>query len=144
MSGPTSATAEAPRLLPRPSPESKPFWDACARHELHLQRCASCGQFWFPPANRCQHCWSDRFAWTPVSGRGEVHTFTVYHRAYAPELAERLPYIVAIVALEEGPRLISNVADCEPSAVRVGMPVEVVFSDISQDVSVHAFRPERT
>jgi uncharacterized OB-fold protein len=147
MSSLTSMNAaEAPhvrRTQPRPTSESKPFWDACARHELFIQRCDSCGRFWFPPSNRCQHCWSDASAWTPVSGCGELFSFTVYHRAYAPELVEQLPYVVGVVELEEGPRLITNIVGCEPDQVRVGMPVEVVFRDISEGVTLHAFRPRQ-
>ncbi len=129
------------RTLPQPTPESRPFWDACALHHLAIQRCDSCGRFWFPPSNRCQHCWSEEFAWPEVSGYGELYTFTVYHRAYAPELVTQLPYVVGVVQLEEGPRLITNIIDCEPGQVRVGMPVEVVFRDIAEGVTLHAFRP---
>ncbi|MPZ86936.1 MAG: nucleic acid-binding protein [Nitriliruptorales bacterium] len=139
-----AAVARPLRTVPQPTAESQPFWDACARHELVIQRCNSCGRFWFPPSNRCQHCWSENFAWTPASGSGELYTFTVFRRAYAPELAEQLPYVVGIVELEEGPRLITNVVDCEPDNVRVGMLIEVVFHDIAEGVSLHAFRPRRT
>jgi uncharacterized protein len=141
----TTAAATEPvrprRKLPQPSPESQPFWDACARHELIVQRCDDCGRFWFPPSNRCQHCWSPRFAWTPVSGRALVHSFTVFHRAYAAELADQLPYVVGVVELEEGPRVITNIVGCDPADVRVDMPVEVVFDDITDEVTLHAFRP---
>jgi uncharacterized OB-fold protein len=129
------------RMLPQPTPESQPFWDACARHELVVQRCADCGLFWFPPSNRCQHCWSANVAWRPVSGRGRLYSFTVFHRAYAAELADQLPYVVGVVELEEGPRLITNVVGCEPDEVRVDMPVEVVFDDLAENVALHAFRP---
>jgi uncharacterized protein len=135
------------RVVPRPSTESQAFWDACARHELVMQRCGSCGRFWFPPSNRCQHCWSDDFAWQPLSGRATVHAFTVYHRAYAAELADQLPYVVAVVEVEEGPRLITNVVGCDPDDVHVGMAVEVTYDDLldagedTPAVSLHAFRP---
>lgn len=129
------------RVVPRPSSESQPFWDACARGALMLQRCNACDRWWFPPSNRCQHCWSDNFAWTPASGFGEVYSFTVFHRAYAAELACQLPYVVAVVALQEGPRLITNVIGCAPDDVRVGMQVEVVFEPLVEGVALHAFRP---
>lgn len=144
----TQTTERRPhRVVPRPSTESQPFWDACARHELVMQRCNACGRFWFPPSNRCQHCWSDDTAWTPLSGRATVHAFTVYHRAYAAELADQLPYVVAVVEVEEGPRLITNVVGCDPDDVHVGMAVEVTFEDLlpagedTAAVSLHAFRP---
>ena len=138
---PTTAAQQPARQLPPPTPESQPFWDACARHELHLQRCDACDRFWFPPANHCQHCWSDRFSWQPLSGRAEVYSFTVFRRAYSPELADQLPYVVAVVELEEGPRMVTNVVGCEPDAVRVGMPVEVTFTDIAEGAALHAFQP---
>jgi uncharacterized OB-fold protein len=129
------------RRLPQPTAESQPFWDACARHELIVPRCEDCGRFWFPPSNRCQHCWSPRFGWTPVSGRGRLYSFTVFRRAYAAELADQVPYVVGVVELEEGPRLITNVVGYDPADVRVDMPVEVVFDDLTDDVTLHAFRP---
>ena len=129
------------RKLPQPTPESQPFWDALARHELVVQRCDDCGRFWFPPSNRGQHCWSPRHAWQQVSGRARLYSFTVFHRAYAAELADQLPYVVGVVELEEGPRLITNVVACDPADVRVDMPVEVVFDDLTDEVTVHAFRP---
>jgi uncharacterized protein len=142
---PAGNTATEPvrprRRLPQPTAESLPFWDGLARHELLVQRCGSCGRYWFPPANVCQHCWSDRYTWQQVSGRGRVHSFTVFRRAYATELADQLPYVVAVVELEEGPRLITNVVGVEPDDVRVDLPVEVVFDDLTDDVTLHAFHP---
>lgn len=137
----SQSTAALRRPAPQPTTESQPFWDACARHELVIQQCRSCGRHWFPPSNRCQHCWSGDFAWTPVSGRGELYSFTIYHRAYAAELTEHLPYVVGIVQLDEGPRVISNVVGVEPDDVRVGMPLEVVFRDLAGGGSLHAFQP---
>jgi uncharacterized OB-fold protein len=141
-----TAQADEPQLqprrqLPHPSPESQPFWDGCAHHELLIQRCQPHGHYWFPPAGICPRCWSADFTWTPVSGRGEVFTFTVYRRAYAPELVGQLPYAVGIVELAEGPRLITNIVDCAPEDILVGMPVEVVFDDLADGVTLHAFRP---
>jgi uncharacterized protein len=137
----TTEPVRSRRQLPRPSPESQPFWDGLRRHELLVQRCGACGRCFFPPSNRCQHCWSDDVAWEPVSGRGRLFSFTVFHRAYAAELADQLPYVVGIVELEEGPRLITNVVGCAPADVRVDMPVEVAFDDLTDEVTLHAFRP---
>lgn len=141
--GALAHNARPSRAVPQPTAESQPFWDGCARHELIIQRCQSCGRFWFPPGNRCQHCWSDRFSWLPVSGRAEVYTFTVFQRAYGADFVDQVPYIVGIVELEEGPRLITNIVDCELERVRVGEPVEVVFTDIADGVALHAFRPRQ-
>ncbi len=137
MSGP----AEYLKPLPNPTPDSQPFWDACARHSLELQKCLNCGQFWFPPGNRCGHCLCADYAWQAVSGKGSVVTFTVMRRAYHPGFSDELPYTVAVVELEEGPRLVTNVIDCGPEDMKIGMPVEVVFSDCSDEATLPLFRP---
>lgn len=137
----TESVAEYTKPYPRPTPESAPFWQACREHVLRLQRCDQCGKFWFPPGNRCRWCWSDRWQWTPVSGRGRLYTFTVIWRAYHPGFANDLPYNVAVVELEEGPRLISNVVGCAPEALAVGMPLVVVFDDVAPDLTLPKFRP---
>ena len=129
------------RDIPQPTPESQPFWDGAALGELRIQRCNACERFWFPPSNRCQHCWSDDVEWRTVSGRAELYTFTVYRRAYAPALKEQLPYVVGIVELEEGPRLVTNVVGCDPDDVRVGMPLQVIFRDIGEGFALHGFEP---
>ncbi len=135
-------TAPTPRrVVPAPTTESQPFWDGCARGELLMQRCGACGRWWFPPSNRCQHCWSDEVGWHRLSGRAEVYSFTVFHRAYAAELAAQLPYVVAVVTVEEGPRLITNVVGCDPDDVHVGMAVQVAFEPLAEGVSLHVFRP---
>ena len=133
--------ADYAKPLPRPTAESAPFWEACRRHELALQCCTACGRFWFPPANRCAHCWSETWEWTPVSGRGRVFTFTVFQRAFHRAFVDEVPYAVAVVELEEGPRLMSNVVGCGPDEVSVGMPVTVVFDDVTPEVTLPRFRP---
>ena len=129
--------------LPVPSAESRPFWDAVRQHELKLQRCEACRAFWFPPSNICPECLSDRWAWTPVSGRGTVFSFVVMRRVYHPGFKDDVPYNATLVALEEGPRLMSNVVDCSNDEIQVGMPVEVVFDDVTDGVTLPKFRPLR-
>lgn len=130
-----------PREIPQPTPESQPFWDGAVHGELRIQRCNQCEQFWFPPSNRCQRCWSEDVTWRAVSGHAELYTFTVFRRAYSPSLKEQLPYVVGIVELEEGPRLVTNIVGCEPEEVRVGMPLRVVFRDIGDGFALHGFEP---
>ena len=126
--------------LPVPSELSAPFWEACRRHELVAQRCQSCKAFRFPPAILCPECLSEAVEWTNVSGRGKVFSFVVFHRVYHPAFAADLPYTVALVELEEGPRLVSNIVDCSPSEVVCDMPVEVVFDDATPEVTLPKFR----
>lgn len=127
--------------LPRPSMESAPFWEACQRGELRLQRCARCGEFWFPPALRCPRCWSSEWKWEKTSGRGTLFSFVVYQRSYHPAFREALPYVVGVVELAEGPRMPTRIIDVAPESVRCGMPVEVAFTPVSDEIQLPFFRP---
>ena len=129
--------------LPVPTSDSQPFWEACRRHEFRLQRCRACGNFWFPPSSMCQECLSEAWDWTLASGRGTVFSYVVMHRVYHPGFAGDVPYTVAVIALEEGPRFLSNLVDCRPEEVSVGMPVEVVFDDVTAEHTLPKFRPRR-
>ena len=126
--------------VPRPAPESIPYWKAAAEHRLELPQCEDCDHRWFPPSRSCPKCLSPRMRWSPVSGRGKVFSFVIYDRVYHPAFAEDVPYVVALVELEEGPRLISNVIGIPPDDVRCEMPVEVVFDDVAEGVAVPKFR----
>ena len=130
--------------VPVPTPESRPFWEAARRHELMLQRCRRCTRFFFYPRAACPHCLSGDVEWQRVSGRGTLHTFTVVHRGLRGfPLGE--PYILAVVELEEGPRMMTNLVDVEPdpARIRIGMDVEVVFADVTAEVALPRFRPAR-
>ena len=127
--------------LPTPSHESQPYWDSCRQHALALQKCAGCGAFRFPPGPICPECWGRSFAWQPVSGRGTVYSFCVYRRLYHPGFAADMPYVLAVITLEEGPRLLSNVIGCAPEAVRCDMPVELVYRDATDAITLPLFRP---
>jgi len=127
--------------IPRVTPELAPFFAAARRRELVVQRCASCGLLRFPPRELCSRCWSRDADWAPVSGRGEVFSFYWMHQVYHPAFAAEVPYAVVVVQLEEGPHLLSNVIGCTREQLRVGMPVEVTFDDVSDAVSLPKFRP---
>ena len=114
--------------LPRPDALTEAFWDACRRRELVVSCCADCGHLFLPPGPCCPRCWSRRLASQDVSGRGSVFSFAVYRRTYHPGMPA--PYVVALVELEEGPRLISNIVGCAPEEVEVDMPVRVRFDDV--------------
>ena len=127
--------------IPTPSVDSVPYWEAVKCHELKLQQCLVCGAFRFPPAEVCSECTSDAYEWKPVSGKGRVFSFVTYHRAYHPGFKEELPYVVAVIELEEGPRMLSNVIGCKPEDVRCDMPVEVAYEDITDEMTLPKFRP---
>jgi uncharacterized OB-fold protein len=128
--------------IPVPTPETRPFWDAARRHELVLQRCRSCGRHVFYPRAACPHCLGADLAWERVSGQGRVHTFTVVHRGLRG-FPLGPPYVIAIVELDEGPRLMTNLVDVEPdpAKIRIGMRVAVVFEDVSDTIALPRFRP---
>jgi uncharacterized protein len=108
-----------------------------------MPRCNACEQYWFPPSTHCPNCTSADFAWTPVSGRGKVFSYVVYHRVYHPGFAGDVPYTVALIELEEGPRMISNVIGIPPDQVSCDMQVEVVFEDVGDIATLPKFRPVR-
>jgi hypothetical protein len=134
-----------PDDLPAPaaSRETLPWWQAAAAHRLVVQRCADCGHARHPPGPLCSRCRSTRDTWQEVSGRGTVYTYTVVQRAFVPSLADRLPYVVIVVALDDagGVRLVSNLVDADPAAVCVGMAVEVVWEDVAPGLALPRFRP---
>lgn len=118
----------------------RPFWEAARRHELALQCCRKCGVYRYPAGLVCHECASGELEWKVVSGRGTVYTWTVFHRAYHPAFTGEVPYAVVAVELEEGPRMITNLVDCQLSDIKIGLPVEVVFEDINQEISMPKFR----
>lgn len=129
--------------LPRPSEDSAPFWDAAARGELCMQQCGDCGHIRFPPALLCARCLSERCEWVRLSGRGTVYSWIIVHQSQHPAFNADVPYNVAIVELEEGPRLHTNIIGCDQAVIAIGMPVEVAFVKVSGDMALVKFRPRR-
>jgi uncharacterized OB-fold protein len=126
---------------PIPSEDTGPYWAAARKHELALQCCQSCGSFRFPPSPICPECTAEGGEWTALSGRGRIFSFVVFHRAYHKSFEGDLPYAVALVELEEGPRLISNIVNIAHDQLRCDMPVKVVFEDIAPDCTLPKFTP---
>ena len=118
-----------------------PFWEAAARHELMLPRCDGCGLVFFPPRRFCPGCWSGELSWQPMSGGGAVWTFTeVYVAFYDDTWADDVPYVVAVVELDEGPRLLANIAEPDMGRLTIGDRVEAVFEDRPESVTLPMFR----
>jgi uncharacterized protein len=128
------------RPVPLPDNVSRSYWEAAGRGELLFQECPQCGQRQLYPRALCTAC-AGTPVWRTASGRGTVHTFTVIRQNWAEPFREMLPYIVAMVELAEGPRLMSNVTDCAPEDVHIGMPVEAWFLPVEDGVAVPMFRP---
>jgi uncharacterized OB-fold protein len=129
--------------LPHLDEENRPWWEALKRHELYLQKCRDCGATRYYPRAQCPECLSPRTQWLRASGRGKVYTFTVTNQNQAPGFRESLPYVMAYVELDEGLKLLTNIVDCRPEQVRIGMPVEAVYEDVTPEVTLAKFRPAR-
>jgi uncharacterized OB-fold protein len=128
-----SEIALAPELTElHPDRWTEPFWSAAARHELIVARCSSCPAARMPPGARCPACGGLDLHWVPASGAATVHAFTVARQAFAPTLAAAVPYVLAVVQLTDHPdvRLISNVMECAPETVRIGLPVRVAWDGV--------------
>ena len=136
-----ASSGKPQQALPRLDEESRGWFEGLARHELWLERCGSCGTIRFYPRAVCTVCLSSEVMWERASGRGTVYTFTVTYQNQAPGFREMLPYVYAIVELAEGVRMPTNVVGCPPDAVRIGMPVEVVFEDVAPEITLPKFRP---
>jgi uncharacterized OB-fold protein len=126
--------------LPAVDRVNAPFWDGAARGELRIQQCPRCGQRQHYPRALCTRCGADP-EWITASGLGTVHTFTIVRQYGMPPFREELPYVVAIVDLDEGPRMMGNVTGCAPEDVRIGMPVEVWFLVAREGVGIPYWRP---
>lgn len=129
------------RQLPASTPETAAYWAACRRHELLVQRCDVCAAHQFYPRLICTSCGSRSLQWVRASGRGTLKSFTIVRQAVSPAYAAEVPYVVALVTLDEGPTMMSRIVDCELERIRIGMPLEVVFQDWPEGATLPMFRP---
>ncbi|MSQ61099.1 MAG: Zn-ribbon domain-containing OB-fold protein [Dehalococcoidia bacterium] len=136
-------TIEAkPQLpVPHPTPISQPFWDACLRHELTVQKCTSCGKLIFIPQDFCRYCFTETLEWVPSSGTGKVYSYTTVWRPQTPSF--EVPYVVAIIDIDGGYQMLSNVINVPPDQVKVGMAVEVVWDDVTDTITLPKFQPRQ-
>lgn len=136
-------TAQYNKPLPTPMNKeiSQPFWDAAKRHELVMPRCRNCSNLFFYPREQCPNCYSDNTEWIPVTGKGRLYSYTVVYQPAHPSFQADAPHIYAVVQLNEGPRMPTNLVECDIDDVEVEMPVEVVFDDVSEEVTLVKFKP---
>jgi len=135
---------EPDRPLPQPiTPEARPYWDGAREGKLMIPRCEACGKAFLYPRVLCPHCASRDVVWVQASGRGRLHTFAIAHQILNKAFRVKPPVILAMVELEEGPRLLTNLVGVEPDpeAIRCDMPVEVVFERLTDQVTLPMFRP---
>jgi uncharacterized OB-fold protein len=130
------------KFLPEGIPDSHlPFWDSLRDRAVKVQRCDDCGTYRYIPKDICPTCQSDRVTWTPISGRGDVYTYTVVRRAPTPAYQAETPYVLAHVTMTEGFRMIASLTGVDPQAVRIGMPVQIAYEDVTPEWTLFTFQP---
>jgi len=127
--------------LPVINEGTAPYWEYCRGHELMMQKCIACGNIRFPVSIVCPECHSLGADWTKLSGKGKVYSYIVFRQAYHPSYVNEIPYIVGIIELDEGPRMESNIVGCDIEDITIDMPVEVVFDDVTDEISLPKFKP---
>lgn len=131
--------------LPAITSEARPFWEAAAQQKLVMQRCQDCNAWVWTPRPSCYECGSEKVAWQAMSGRGEIYSFTVIRqvvgRAASKAFEPDVPYVVAWVDLDEGPRMITNIVGCPVENVTLGMKVSVAFEQASPEIWLPKFKP---
>ena len=132
---------EYKKPIPVPSDESKPYWEGLREHRLLMPKCSACSGHWFPPTQYCTHCRSTDWSWAQVSGKGRIFSFVVYHRVYHPGFNGEVPYAVAVIELAEGPRMLSNIVGAPPEDLVCDTPVEILFDDVADGVTLPKFTP---
>lgn len=135
---------ELERPLPQPmTPEAQPYWDGLKEHKLMLPTCDDCGKSFFYPRIACPHCHSRHISWRQASGKGRLYAFEIAYRSLNPAFKIKPPYILAMIELEEGPRMMSNLINIEPNpqVVKCDTPVEVVFEKLTDEVTIPLFQP---
>lgn len=130
-----------PKPLPVVTEENRPFWEGCQQGKLLLQYCSGCQQYQFYPRLYCMHCGSDTLRWVEASGNGVIYSYTIIHQNKSPEFVHETPYNVAIVQLEEGPRMMSNIVDIDSAELQVDLPVTVAFDRVTDFITLPRFRP---
>ncbi len=134
--------ADYKKPIPQPTPETQHFWDGCREGKLLLQRCNQTGKAYFPPRPFSPYTGSRDVSVFEASGRARLYSYVINHRP-APGFEDEAPYAIAVVELEEGPRMMTNIVGCEqtPEALKLDMPLEVTFERISDEIWLPKFKP---
>lgn len=127
--------------LPKVNEDTQGFWTGCKAHELRFQKCSECGHIRWPPAVLCPECYSRNTSWIVSSGRGRIYSYVTYHVVFHAGFKDDVPYVVADVELEEGPRIVTNIVGCNPDEVSIDMHVDLTWDDITDDFSLPKFKP---
>jgi uncharacterized protein len=127
--------------LPVVTDDNRQYWEYCKKHELRMQKCTQCGCIRFPAGFLCPQCHSLEADWIKISGLGKIYSYVVFRTAYHPAYQNDIPYVVGLIRLAEGPQMESNIVGCRVEDVKIDMPVQVVFDDVTDSVSLPKFKP---
>ena|ERR1700722_16528560 len=127
--------------IPLANSDTKPFWDGCLEGKLLLQRCTKCGAYRHPPSPACANCLSEECEWVPSTAHGTIYTFTVVRENRARGWDKMVPYVLAVIDLDEGVRMLTNLVDIAPEAVKIGMPVVATFAQLDGTTKLPLFKP---
>jgi uncharacterized protein len=119
--------------------DSRPYWEGLTQGELRIQRCDTCSRHVFYPRSICPHCSSEKLSWITTTGKGTIYSYTIAHQAFGP-YADEVPFVVAIVELEEGVRMMTRIVDTPPEQVHIGAAVHVTFATISEEITLPYFQ----
>ena len=133
--------ADARFDLPTIDDETRPFWEGTKAGRLLLRSCNACGAVHYYPRPFCPTCWSDDVDWVEASGKATLYTHSTVYTNDLPPFNERLPYIPAVVDLQEGPRMMTEIVDCATEDLQIGMPLEVTFREVTDEVTIAVFHP---
>ena len=129
--------------LPVVNPWAKPFWEGARERKLLIQKCKDCEKFIFYPRIVCPYCFSENVEWVEASGKGTIYSYTVVVNNAPSAFIDDMPYVVAIIKLEEGVQMLSNIVGCEPSELKCDMPVEVTFEKLNDGFTLPKFKPDK-
>ncbi len=129
------------KFMPASNPETAPFWEACRQQRLLIQHCSHCGHYQFYPRSLCVSCMQPNPDWYQASGRGNVKSWTIVRTPVSPAYADMTPFVIALIQLDEGPTMMSQIHDCDVTSLQSGMRVKVIFEDWSGQVTMPVFMP---
>lgn len=132
-------TAHHERPLPQPTAETAPYWDAASAGRLVIQHCSVCGRHQFYPRAFCTHCLDQALEWVPATGRGRIYSYTICRIAVAPAFEARLPYVVAMIDLDEGVRMLANIVESDVDRIAIGARVAVRFEQVNEACTLPQF-----
>lgn len=127
-------------FLPKISDDTAPFWQGCRERRLLFQKCSECGHVRYPASVICPECLSAANEWVEAKGVGRIYSFVVFQRAFHPSMADKIPYVVAVVELDEGPSFLTNIVDCDPAHVSCDQRVRLKWENAAAGLPLPVFQ----